>query len=297
MHRAFHPTQQTMVYTEPYVGGHGSVRTRLEAVQSRYPMASATVNGQPWRWRRTGRSSQPLLLLPGIQAGGDIFFELARLLGDEFDLVLATPPPIVRAEAMAAAIKDFIDFLGIGKVDLYGSSIGGYFAQAFALSAPHRVDGIFLANTFVDAAPIKGTLPAAHDVERMDTKALFAISKPSSDAPSCEGDPGQTALHEFYKVASEQGREAASYRAKLLALICAKPLAKLALPDDAIIVIDDDGDPVMPAPMREAVRERYARSLQVRIHGGGHQPAVQRPLTLASFLRRQLASQDTNHSP
>ena len=289
MLRAMNSVKHMLVYTESYVGGAGSVRSRLEMVQSRYPMQSATVNGRRWHWRRTGRSIRPLLLLPGIQAGGDIFFELAHLLGDEFDLVLATPPPMVQARLMAASIQDFIESLGVDKVDLYGSSIGGYFAQAFTLSAPHRVGQIFLANTFVDAAPIKSQLPRATDVERMDTEALCATNKTPSKGLDGKEDQGLVALDEFYQIAREQGQDEASYRAKLLALIGAEPLAEMALPDDALVVIDDDADPIMPAPMRNAIRERYAQSFQVRIHGGGHQPAVQRPLTLASFLRQRLA--------
>jgi pimeloyl-ACP methyl ester carboxylesterase len=54
------------------------------------------------------------------------------------------------------------------------------------------------------------------------------------------------------------------------------------------MVIDDDRDPMMPAAMRIALRERYAQAEKHPIQGGGHLPAIQRPQEFASLVASRL---------
>lgn len=275
------PTQHVLVYTESYAAGNGSVESRLRAVQARYPLQHASVAGQLWTWRRTGASACPLLLLPGIQTNGDTFFELADLLGETFDLVLATPPPITDAMEMVASVKGLLGVFGASMANIYGSSLGGYFAQAFAVSAPTMVRQLFLANTFFDATFMQDRLPSARDIEESDASKL--TTNQAAVLPT--DDEGQTALRTFTLLQPQDG---AMLKARTLALVYATPLPIVPVPEDDVVIIDDDNDSVMPAPMRHAMRERYAACLQICIQGGGHQPAVQRPHTVAALLRHRL---------
>ena len=52
-----------------------------------------------------------------------------------------------RIEDAAAVIAASLDALGIGRVIIGGHSMGGAIAQQFALTYPHRVDGLILVGT------------------------------------------------------------------------------------------------------------------------------------------------------
>jgi len=53
-------------------------RSKLSRFQQIHPLRSAGVGGRAWLYRRTpGRSSEqlPVVMMPVIQGGGDVFFE------------------------------------------------------------------------------------------------------------------------------------------------------------------------------------------------------------------------------
>ena len=109
---------------QPYLLDVDKVTDRLTRLQSTYPETVSLINGQRWRYRRTGNSVRPLVMLPGVQGGGSVFFDVALALGGKLDLITATAPPIVDAAAMADAQAEFLLALRIREIDLFGSSLG-----------------------------------------------------------------------------------------------------------------------------------------------------------------------------
>src|SRR6202035_1549007 len=84
---------------QPYLLDVDEVAGRLTRFQSTYQEKVSLIDGQRWRYRRTGNSARPLVMLPGIQGGGAVFFDVARALGDKLNLITVTAPPIVDAAA------------------------------------------------------------------------------------------------------------------------------------------------------------------------------------------------------
>src|ERR1700730_14416616 len=113
---------------QPYLLNVDKVADRLTRFQSTYQEKVSLIDSKRWRYRRTGNSARPLVMLPGIQGGGAVFFDVALALGDKLDLIMVTAPPIVDAAAMADAQAEFLLALAILKLDLFGSSLGGYLA-------------------------------------------------------------------------------------------------------------------------------------------------------------------------
>src|ERR1700688_1912552 len=72
-------------------------RQKLAKFQSRYPLRSLQINRGTWVFRRTpGRAAGqvPIVMLPGIQGGGDIFFEVALSLGELMPVITINAPDI-----------------------------------------------------------------------------------------------------------------------------------------------------------------------------------------------------------
>lgn len=261
---------------------------RLDTFRRNVPEASVETRHGVWSYRRTvGSGSLPTLLLPGIQGGADLFYELALRIGDDFPLVAASAPDIEDVGAMTASTLQFVDALGLERINLLGSSLGGYLVQAVALEQPRRVNQLIIANGFYDPAPFLKTLPPVSVLASTPAAALVEKGlKPMLETP--DDDPGHVALKIVMQALVGPVQPAENYRSRTLLLASAGALERPEVPDERLMVIDDDHDPMMPAPMRNALRERYAQAEHHPIDGGGHLPAIQQPQHFASLVASRL---------
>jgi maspardin len=274
---------RTIEINEPYLLDADKVVDRLAHFHSTYHERMCSVGCQQWRYRRTGLSARPLVMLPGIQGGGSVFFDLALELGDRLDLVTVTAPPIVDAMAMADAQAAFLVALGVPHFDLFGSSLGGYLAQVFATRHPDRLRKIFLANTFADPEPFLEKAPSAATVAAQPAQQVMAQNlAPMLGAPAI--DAGQIALQSVMRALVGPVQTADEYKARLMTLLEAVAIQRVPIADDRIVLIDDDADPGILPAMRGFIRERYRSAPHYMIVGGGHLPAIQRPNSVASIL-------------
>lgn len=273
----------------------------LAVFQARYPLRSKNIEGRSWVFRRTpGKSAKqcPMVMLPGIQGGGDIFFKTALALGDALPIITVSAPDIEDAAEMVAAIAGFLQALNTPRANIVGSSLGGYLAQMFALHFPDRIEQLVIANSFFDAEPFVSTAPPASSFAEMD--AAVIVEKNIGEllnSPSL--DDGQVRLKASVRALVGPAQTLENYKSRLLLMMGATPLAMLPISPERVMIIDDDHDPMILPAMRAAVRERFAQSEQHPIDGGGHLPAIQRPtiyrrLTAAALYDgRILTSQNT----
>jgi maspardin len=261
---------------------------RLETFERDVPEVSVETRLGVWRYRRTaGTSALPTLLLPGIQGGGEVFYELALLIGDAVPLVAASAPDIEDVGTMVDSTLEFVDALGFRRINLLGSSLGAYLVQAVASKQPRRVDQLIIANGFYDPAPFQKSLPPRSALASTRAAALVKEGlKSMLETP--DDDPGHVALKTVMEALVGPVQPVENYRSRTLLLASAGALERPDVPDESVMVIDDDRDPMMPAAMRIALRERYAQAEQHPIEGGGHLPAIQRPQEFASLVASRL---------
>jgi len=138
----------------------------LELVETELQHARGA-NGVSYAYRRLGRMSQgvPLLFLQHFRGDIDNWDPaLVDAVAAERDVILfdnvgigassgAAPSTV---EDMAQGAIAFIEALGLAQVDLFGFSLGGFVAQAVALSRPAFVRRLILAGTGPQGAPGMG---------------------------------------------------------------------------------------------------------------------------------------------
>jgi maspardin len=272
---------------QPYLLNVDKVSDRLTRFQSTYQEKVSLIDGQRWRYRRTGNSARPLVMLPGVQGGGAVFFDVALALGNKLDLIAVTAPPIVDAAAMADAQAKFLLALAIQKVDLFGSSLGGYLAQVFCIRHPDMVGQMFLANTFTDPRPFLAKAPSSNTVAAQAAEEVVA----SNLAPVLAiypTDEGQVAIQTVMRALVGLVQTADEYKARLITLLESRPIDRMPVSDDRVVLIDDDADPSILPEMRALIRGRYGSAWHYMIGEGGHLPAIQRPLGVVSVLLERL---------
>jgi maspardin len=272
---------------EPYLLNVGKVADRLTRFQSTYQEKVSLIDGQRWRYRRTGDSARPLVMLPGVQGGGSVFFDVALALGGKLDLITVTAPPIVDAAAMADAQAEFLLALRIQKIDLFGSSLGGYLAQVFSMRHPDMVGQIFLANTFADPRPFLAKAPSSDSVAAQAAAEVMAANiAPMLTAHAT--DAGQVAMQTVMRSLVGPVQTADEYKARLMTLLQSRSIDRMPVSDDRVVLIDDDADPSILPEMRALIRGRYGSAWHYMIGEGGHLPAIQRPLGVVSVLLDRL---------
>lgn len=122
---------------------------RLESFRRTHPYKEIQAAGRRWRYVVGGQGERSLLLLPGGTLVPDTYFILLESLEHDYRVIVpayAAVPTMAELVTGAAAI---LDSEGIERVDVMGSSFGGYVAQCFVRSCPDRVDRLILAVTGV----------------------------------------------------------------------------------------------------------------------------------------------------
>ena len=261
----------------------------LQSVRDRYVARPIQVRGQVWTLRdtRPGTQEAPLVMLPGALGTGDVFYKMLAALGHQHRLVALSYPTLESAQALADSLIELFEAMAWQQVDLLGTSLGGYIAQAAVVARSERVRRLVLSSTFFDAELQKKRWPPAEQFSSLDVQAVAAAAR-----EQLRGGPEPTSEHAELKqvmlalVGSEQTGPA--IRAMRLAVLTATPLPPVPLDQSCITLIDDDGDPVIAEPTRLQMRRRYSGSLHIRIAGGGHFPANLCPQAYEAALRRIL---------
>jgi pimeloyl-ACP methyl ester carboxylesterase len=121
-----------------------------------------TLSGRPMKLRTMG-SGSPLLCLNGLTQTTANWTSSARLLADFGHQVLLTdlpgqggsePLPDGNPKAQAELVFEFLDVLGIDKVDVCGFSFGGRVALQMAALRPDRIPRLILASTSLGAGTV-----------------------------------------------------------------------------------------------------------------------------------------------
>lgn len=135
------------------------LRQRLDRFRRTHPYKEIQVEGRRWCYVVGGQGERTLLLLPGGTLVPDTYFMLLEALEHDYRVIVpayAAVPTMAELVTGAAAI---LDAEGVERVDVMGSSFGGYVAQCFVRAHPDRVDRMILAATAVrhfvsQAAPL-----------------------------------------------------------------------------------------------------------------------------------------------
>ncbi|MBJ6124997.1 alpha/beta fold hydrolase [Microvirga splendida] len=269
-----------------------AARDRFAARHSEQRMV---VNGREWGYVEAGRSGPALLLIPGTLGRGDIFWQQIEALEGRARIVAVTYPASGGIVEWAGDLADLCGRLGLERVTVLGSSLGGYLAQFFAAAYPHSAERLIAANTLHSVAGIAERPPYSSDLDHAPIGELRAGFGRGLGVWR-DTHPEQAELVDLL-LAEVGGRiPEPELRARLKALKQGPELPPLDLPRERIATIESADDPLIPPLMREAVRARLNPSVAYRFEWGGHFPYVARPELYTSLLEEQLGLSTTHES-
>jgi maspardin len=258
-----------------------------DAFAARHPEKRVVVNGREWGLIDTGLEGPALVLIPGTLGRGDIFWQQIAALKTRARILALTYPLDGDIAAWADDIAEIMAMRSIARASVLGSSLGGYLVKYFAAVHPGRVDRLIAANTLHAAAEIRERPPYSSDLHKGPIEELRAGFGNGLKAWA-EAHPDQADLVGLL-LAEVGGRiPERELRRRLIALKEAPELPKAALPRHRIVTVEADDDPLIPPPMRQAVRDALAPQTAYRFLWGGHFPYVVRPELYTGLIEEQL---------
>lgn len=245
------------------------------------------LGGREWGVVDAGSGGPALLLIPGTLGRGDIFWQQIAALEDRSRILAVTYPATGGVAEWADDLAALCAARSVEGVTVLGSSLGGYVAQYLAAAHPGLVQKLIAANTLTTVSLVRNMPPYSSDLDNGPIEELRAGFGRGLNAWA-ETHPEQAELVELL-LAEVGGRiPEPELRCRLNALKRGPELPPVSLPSDRIATIEGADDPLIPPPMREAVRERLKPAVAYRFETGGHFPYVARPGLYVSLLEEQL---------
>ncbi|MDU9004348.1 alpha/beta fold hydrolase [Sedimentitalea todarodis] len=247
-----------------------------------HPEQRIMLRGREWGYLDVGRGPT-LMLIPGTLGRCDIFWQQITALSGRLRIIATSYPAGGGVADWAGDIVALMDHLDVAEATVLGSSLGGYLAQYIAGSASARVTRLVAANTLHSVRGLDQRPPYSLDLDTgpiADLRAGFGTGLEGWRA----AHPDQSELVDLLLKEVGGRIPEAELRTRLSALKHAPDLPELDMANDRIITIEADDDPLIPAVMRAAVRERLKPDVAYRFLTGGHFPYIARPKAYTALL-------------
>jgi pimeloyl-ACP methyl ester carboxylesterase len=101
-------------------------------------------------------------------------------------------------------------------------------------------------------------------------------------------EPIFTELKTFLRDSGTRLLSAEALKARVLVIAGGGVVPEIPIPDNRIVIIDCDDDPLISPAVRDDVVRRYPGAERVRMPIGGHYPYITRPETYTAAIERTL---------
>lgn len=258
----------------------------------RHPERRISLNGRDWGLTVVGQG-RVLVLLPGTLGRGDVFFQQIEALQDRLRILALSYPASGGIADWTADIRAILAHENVSDFAVLGSSLGGYLAQYLAAACPGKVGVLMAANTLHSALPVQSQQPYASDVLGLPIAELRAGFHRGLD--QWQATHPEHANMVALLLAEADGRiPAPELRARLNALKTAPELPAVSV---KAVTIESDDDPLIPPPMRQAVRDRLRPAAAYVFATGGHFPYLVRPGDYTAVIEREMGLGDREDVP
>eukprot|EP01102_Stenamoeba_stenopodia_P012379 TRINITY_DN3901_c0_g1_i1.p1 TRINITY_DN3901_c0_g1~~TRINITY_DN3901_c0_g1_i1.p1 ORF type:complete len:295 (-),score=56.88 TRINITY_DN3901_c0_g1_i1:188-1072(-) len=127
-----------------------------------------------WKYYDWGPKDVPVLVcIPGVSGTAETFYkQFLSLCPKGYRIIAVQPPAYMTHASWTQGFDRFLDLLGLNRIHLLGTSLGGYLALCFLQYRPQRVASLILQNAFCDTSFFQENAPCVQMFSLMPTFML-----------------------------------------------------------------------------------------------------------------------------
>jgi pimeloyl-ACP methyl ester carboxylesterase len=272
----FRPTPKA-AFRKIYANVPAETSQSLQAFRSRHPLNQLIVDGVSWDYISLGQGPETILLLHGMGGGYDIWWQQIDALRDRFRIIAPTYPPVQTLAKLKLGIMRILDNEQVDRLNLIGSSLGGYLAQYLVAKQPDRIKKAVFANTFPPnniiiekSGRLGKLLPLLPEWVVMRNFRKTSVEKiyPAS---------GNSELVRAYMLEQSYGKMSkAQFVARFHCVIDSFEPPDILSSSIPILIIEADNDPLVEKTLRDMLRTTYPSAAIKTLAGVGHFPYLNR---------------------
>ena len=235
------------------------------------------VDGLSWEYIVSGPEKEAILFLHGMTGAYDIWWQQILELRSDYKIISITYPAADSLEELSQGIIAILDAEAVPKVNIVGTSLGGYLAQYFVSQYPDRIIRAVFSNTFPpndilrkENALIGTALPFLPEWTIMQTLQGSITDRiyPAS---------GQDPFTKAYLLALTSGRiSKAQFVSRYHAVVESFTPPNPFKHGIEVMIIESDNDPLVEEALRSQLRQTYPYAQVYRFTNAGHFPYLNR---------------------
>jgi maspardin len=235
------------------------------------PTKLITFKGQSVEYYSSGVGDTAMLFLHGMGGSYDIWWQQINHFKGKNRMISFTYPEVKTLKDLSECVILILENEKIKKVNLIGSSLGGYLAQYFAENYPDHVLKMSLGNTFPPNDEHKDKNASLIFIMKLlpEWLVIKMIRKKYNDevVPAAENSLLVKAfLNELLGTKVSKKSFTSRYHCVVDTFILKR---SLYLP---VQIIESDNDPLVSEVLRNQLKQSYPNALTITLNGKGHFP-------------------------
>ena len=262
----------------------------LTSFRKEIQLKELLVDGAVWNYVAVGEGEEGILFLHGMAGAYDIWWQQILMLKDKYKIVSVSYPPLDSLAEMGHGLIKILEEEKIGKINIVGSSLGGYLTQYMVATYPDNIKKAVFANTFppndIIAEKNKGIGKA---LPFLPEWVVFRVLRQSTEK-NIYPAAGHSELVRAYMLEQSYGMMSkAQFVARFHCVIDGFSPAdnkSLGIP---VLIIEADNDPLVEKPLREMLKQTYPDAEVKTLHAVGHFPYLNKPGLYTQILKEFLS--------
>jgi len=279
-------------FSEIYAPVDPQLVASLQSFRQEHPPQTREFGGVAWEYITVGEGEDTILFLHGLTGAYDLWWQQIEALKDSYRIISVTYPPVRSLEELDAGLQSLLEAEGVDKVNIVGTSLGGYLAQYMVLQHPNLIQRAVFANTLppndwiaAQYRPVGVLLPY---VPEWLVMAVLRLSFRITIYPSAGNDELTLAyLREMSYGRMSKSQVEARYHC-VIEPFAPPDIETLGLP---VLILEASNDPMVDQTLREKLKNTYPTAKVVNMGAVGHFPYLSRPGEYTGWLREFLQAE------
>jgi maspardin len=277
----------SLPFTQRYAKANPKTTQSLLSFRETYPTKAVYVDGIEWDYVTVGSGPETILFLHGMTGSYDIWWQQIEALKKDYRILSVTYPAVNSLEKMAKGISTIIDREKVEKVNLVGTSLGGYFAQYLVAQKPEYILRAVFANTFppnkIIAEKNKTIGKLLPYLPEWLVMNVFRGSFKNNIYPASGNDEFTLAfLNEISDGRMSKAQVVGRYRCVVQPFVP----PHVQVPGIPVMIVESDNDPLVEPALREALKTTYSSAKGYTFHNAGHFPYLNHAAEFTDLLKK-----------